>query len=44
MQLMSDAENRPMTGELPADDLIEIHDPEIDPAEIMAAIPGSAAS
>lgn len=35
---MSDENNRPVTGELPADELIEIHDPEIDPAEIMAQI------
>ena len=35
---MSDVDNRPVTGEPPADDLIEIHDPEIDPAEIMAQI------
>ena len=35
---MSDTDNRSATGELPADDLIEIHDPAIDPAEIMAKI------
>lgn len=35
---MSGAEKRSAAGELPADDLIEIHDPEIDPAEIMAQI------
>lgn len=35
---MSDSEKRIAAGELPADDLIEIHDPEIDPAQIMADI------
>ena len=35
---MSDREKKTAEGDLPADDLIEIHDPEIDPAQIMAEI------
>lgn len=35
---MSETEKRSADGGLPADDLIEIHDPEIDPAQIMAEI------
>ncbi len=35
---MSDSEKRIAAGELPVDDLVEIHDPEIDPAQIMADI------
>ena len=35
---MSDTNQKTIVGDLPADDLIEIHDPNIDPAAIMAEI------
>jgi hypothetical protein len=36
--LSTDTPNDPITADLPADDLIEIHDPEIDPQIIMTQI------
>lgn len=36
--MSTDKSNDPTTADLPADDLIEIHDPEIDPQIIMAEI------
>jgi hypothetical protein len=36
--LSTNTPNNPATADLPADDLIEIHDPEIDPQAIMAEI------
>jgi hypothetical protein len=35
---MSWTDNNPTSGDLPSNDLIEIHDPEIDPEAIMATI------
>lgn len=36
--MSTDTQNDYLTADLPADDLIEIHDPEIDPQAIMAEI------